>query len=123
MGTGVILFREKLRVLNPWHCPIATAKKLPPWRCLYSSIDPELQRVAIKVSAQIVRQLHVRGHGVHFPFDHIHTASRNRMKAEEAADIAVVYWSYRIQVQLEEGESNSTGSNGMISFSIGVGEC
>jgi hypothetical protein len=57
---------------------------------------PELQRVAITVRATMCER-------TWSAFRHIHTASCNRMKAEEAADMTFVHWRFRMQDQLEDG--------------------
>jgi hypothetical protein len=51
-------------------------------------------------------------------FDHIHTASRNRMKAEKAAEDSNDFFIYvdAFEITLKKG-SNSRTSNGMGSFS------
>jgi hypothetical protein len=85
--------------------PINTARQCPPWQWwrLYGSIYPELQRVAIKLTAQVVSATACER--AWSAFGHIHTASRNRMKVEKAADMTFVYWSLRIRDQLEEDKS------------------
>lgn len=79
---------------------MATAKQSPAWKwwSLYGFHYPELQKVAIKVTAQVVSATSCER--AWSAFGHVHTASRNRMTADKATVMTSVYWNLRLRDRL-----------------------
>jgi hypothetical protein len=85
MGTEMILFGETCACR---HCVMKKNSLI--WDAVLPQRTSLRQRMCISLRA----------------FGHIHTALRNRMKAENTADITPAYWCLRMRGQLEEGRSH-----------------
>lgn len=86
--------------------PSVARTKCPAWKWwqLYGSLYPDLQRVAVRVTAQVVSATACER--AWSAFGYVHTASRNRMAAAKAADMTTVYWNLRLRDQLSESNEH-----------------